>query len=91
MSKLEQQKNLIKTRGIYLLPNLFTVSALFSGFYAIIAGMKGHFSQAAIGIFVAMIFPSTLRDLIAYSIILLILVFRPHGFFGEPYSARLRL
>src|SRR4030065_237557 len=42
-------------------------------------------------IFVAMIFPSTLRDLIAYSIILLILTFRPHGFFGEPYSARLRL
>ncbi len=44
-----------------------------------------------IEIFVAMIFPSTLRDLIAYSIILLILAFRPHGFFGEPYSARLRL
>ena len=44
-----------------------------------------------IEIFVAMIFPSTLRDLIAYSIVLLILVFRPHGFFGEAYSARLRL
>ena len=39
----------------------------------------------------ATIFPSTLRDLIAYSIILLILTFRPHGFFGEPYSAQLRL
>jgi branched-chain amino acid transport system permease protein len=38
-----------------------------------------------------MIFPSTLRDLIAYSIILIILTFRPHGFFGEPHSARLRL
>ena len=44
-----------------------------------------------IEIFVATIFPSTLRDLIVYSIILLILTFRPHGFFGEPYSARLRL
>jgi branched-chain amino acid transport system permease protein len=38
-----------------------------------------------------MVFPSTLRDFIAYSIILLILVFRPYGLFGEPYSVRLRL
>jgi branched-chain amino acid transport system permease protein len=38
-----------------------------------------------------MVFPSTLRDLIAYTIVLLILVFRPHGFFGEPYTAQLRL
>jgi branched-chain amino acid transport system permease protein len=34
---------------------------------------------------------SNLRDLIAYSIVLLILIFRPHGLFGEAYSARLRL
>ena len=26
-------------RGIYLLPNLFTTAGLFSGFYAIVAGM----------------------------------------------------
>lgn len=42
-------------RGIYLLPNLFTTGALFSGFYAIVAGMNGDFSAAAIAIFVAMI------------------------------------
>ena len=34
---------------------------------------------------------SNLRDLIAYSIVLMILIFRPHGLFGEPYSATLRL
>ena len=34
---------------------------------------------------------SNLRDLIAYSIVLLILIFRPHGLFGEVYSAKLRL
>ena len=34
---------------------------------------------------------SNLRDLIAYSIVLAILVFRPHGLFGEAYSAKLRL
>lgn len=44
-----------KHRGIYLLPNLFTTGALFSGFYAVVAGMNNDFSAAAIAIFVAMI------------------------------------
>lgn len=68
-------------------------------FVAAIVGGRGSVAGAALAgfllgfieIFVAAIFPSTLRDLIAYSIILIILTFRPHGFFGEPYSARLRL
>lgn len=42
-------------RGIYLLPNLFTVTAIFSGFYAIVAAIKGHFDDAAIATFVAMV------------------------------------
>ncbi|MFM2480257.1 CDP-diacylglycerol--serine O-phosphatidyltransferase [Celerinatantimonas sp. YJH-8] len=45
-----------KRRGIYLLPNLFTTAALFSGFYAVVASMNGHFEAGAIAIFVAMIF-----------------------------------
>lgn len=47
-----------KTRhkGIYLLPNLFTTAALFSGFYAIIHAMGGHYESAAIAIFVAALF-----------------------------------
>lgn len=47
-----------KTRhkGIYLLPNLFTTAALFSGFYAIIHAMSGHYESAAIAIFVAGLF-----------------------------------
>ena len=43
-------------RGIYLLPNLLTTVALFAGFYAIIAAIKGRFEPAAIAIFVAMVF-----------------------------------
>jgi branched-chain amino acid transport system permease protein len=39
----------------------------------------------------AMNLGSNLRDLIAYSIVLAILVVKPHGLFGEAYSARLRL
>ncbi|MFN2227601.1 MAG: branched-chain amino acid ABC transporter permease, partial [Anaerolineae bacterium] len=54
------------------------------------AGLAG-FLLGFIEIFVASYLPSTLRDLIAFSIILVILTFRPHGFFGEPYSAQLRL
>lgn len=46
----------VRRRGIYLLPNLFTMAALFSGFYAIVASMHGKFEPAAIAIFVAMIF-----------------------------------
>ena len=42
-------------RGIYLLPNLFTTAALFAGFYAIVAAMKGHFAAAPIAIFIAMV------------------------------------
>jgi branched-chain amino acid transport system permease protein len=67
------------------------VAAILGGRGSIIGATLAGFLLGFIEIFVAMIFPSTFRDLIAYSIILVILVFRPHGFFGEPYSARLRL
>ncbi len=67
------------------------VAAILGGRGSVMGATLAGFLLGFIEIFVAMIFPSTLRDLIAYSIILLILTFRPHGFFGEPYSARLRL
>ncbi len=44
-----------RRRGIYLLPNLFTTAALFSGFYAIIMATLDKFENAAIAIFIAMI------------------------------------
>ncbi|MCZ2721243.1 CDP-diacylglycerol--serine O-phosphatidyltransferase [Marinomonas sp. 15G1-11] len=40
-------------KGVYLLPNIFTTAALFSGFYSIIAAMNGDFIQAASAIFIA--------------------------------------
>jgi len=67
------------------------VAAILGGRGSILGAALAGFLLGFIEIFVAIIFPSTLRDLIAYSIILLILVFRPHGFFGEPYTAQLRL
>lgn len=44
-----------RRHGIYLLPNLFTTAALFSGFYAIVAAMQEKFAAAALAIFIAMV------------------------------------
>lgn len=49
-------KSRFARRGIYWLPNLFTIVALFAGFYAIVQAMSGRFEHAAIAIFVAMVF-----------------------------------
>ena len=43
----------IRRRGIYLLPNLLTLGALFAGFYAIVAGMNGDFNKAGWAILIA--------------------------------------
>lgn len=42
-------------RGVYLLPNLLTSAALFSGFYAVIAAMSSRFSSASIAVLLAMV------------------------------------
>lgn len=54
ISQLPEEKSR-RRRGIYLLPNLFTTAALFSGFYAIVAATHSRFEAAAIAIFIAMI------------------------------------
>lgn len=46
----------VRRQGIYLLPNLFTTGALFAGFYAIIAAMRGDFESAPIAILFALVF-----------------------------------
>ncbi len=47
-----------RRKGIYILPNLFTLAALFGGFYAIVMAMDGRFDMAAVGIFCAMVLDS---------------------------------
>ncbi|MES2978697.1 MAG: CDP-diacylglycerol--serine O-phosphatidyltransferase [Pseudomonadota bacterium] len=47
-----------RRKGIYILPNLFTLAALFGGFYSIVMAMNGRFDQAAIGVFCAMVLDS---------------------------------
>lgn len=52
---LRPEKLTLRRQGIYLLPNLFTLAALFAGFYAVVQGMNRNFEYAAVAIFVAMI------------------------------------
>ncbi|MES2482825.1 MAG: CDP-diacylglycerol--serine O-phosphatidyltransferase [Pseudomonadota bacterium] len=47
-----------RRKGIYILPNLFTLAALFGGFYAIVMAMNWRFDLAAIGVFSAMVLDS---------------------------------
>ncbi len=46
----------VRKQGVYLLPNLLTLGALFAGFYAIIAGMGGNFNAAGWAVLIAAIF-----------------------------------
>ncbi len=47
-----------RPKGIYVLPNLFTLAALFGGFYAVVMAMNGRFDMAAAGVFSAMVLDS---------------------------------
>ncbi|MEE4164964.1 MAG: branched-chain amino acid ABC transporter permease [Desulfocapsaceae bacterium] len=67
------------------------VAAILGGRGSIMGAAMAGYLLGFIEIFVAMVFPSTFRDLIAYSIILIILTFRPRGFFGMTHSTQLRL
>ena len=46
---------MLRRRGIYLVPNLFTTAALFAGFYAIVQAMNGRFEVSAVAIYIAMV------------------------------------
>ncbi len=47
-----------RRKGIYVLPNLFTLAALFGGFYAVVMAMSRRFDLATIGVFAAMVLDS---------------------------------
>jgi CDP-diacylglycerol--serine O-phosphatidyltransferase len=49
------QQDQKRRTAIYLLPNLFTMAALFAGFYAIIAATQDRYEAAAAAIFFAMV------------------------------------
>ncbi len=67
------------------------VAAILGGRGSILGAGLAGFLLGIIEIFGAYYISSQAKDLIGFFIILVILTFRPHGFFGEPYSAQLRL
>ena len=46
------------SKGIYMLPNMITLAALFAGFYAVVMAINGRFDLATVGIFSAMVLDS---------------------------------
>ncbi len=47
-----------RPRGIYLLPNLFTITSIFLGFYAITLAFYGNYLLASMMVFIAMLMDS---------------------------------
>ena len=47
-----------RRKGIYMVPNMITLAALFGGFYAIVMAMNGRFEHATVAIFMAMVLDS---------------------------------
>jgi len=45
-------------KGIYMLPNMITLAALFGGFYAIVMAINGRFDLATVAIFLSMVLDS---------------------------------
>ena len=54
----QQEEQRKRSKGIYMLPNMITLAALFGGFYAIVMAMNGRFDLATVGIFAAMVLDS---------------------------------
>lgn len=51
----ERRRDKIRRNSIYILPNSFTIGALFCAFYAITQSMHGRFESAAMFVFLSMI------------------------------------
>ncbi|MEJ5348347.1 MAG: branched-chain amino acid ABC transporter permease [Desulfosoma sp.] len=65
------------------------IAAVIGGIGEIRGAFVGGFLLGFVEIFVAAFFPSTLRDLIAFSILLVFLSFRPTGIFGVARATKI--
>lgn len=60
------------------------ISAVVGGIGNIRGAMIGGFILGAVEILVAAFLPSTYRDFVAFSLLLILLIFRPYGILGQP-------
>ena len=60
------------------------ISAVVGGIGNIRGAMIGGFILGAVEIMVAAFMPSTYRDFVAFTLLLVLLIFRPYGILGKP-------
>lgn len=60
------------------------ISAVVGGIGNVKGAMIGAYILGATEILVAAFFPSTYRDFVAFALLLVLLIFRPHGILGKP-------
>jgi len=60
------------------------ISAVVGGIGNIRGAMIGGYILGALEILVVAVFPSTYRDLVSFTLLLVLLIFRPYGILGKP-------
>jgi branched-chain amino acid transport system permease protein len=64
------------------------ISAVVGGIGNIRGAMIGGFILGSVEIMVAAFLPSTYRDVVAFALLLILLIFRPYGIFGKPHPQK---
>jgi len=64
------------------------VAAVIGGIGNVRGAVLGGFILGAVEVTTVVMMPSTWRDLIAYSLLLVILIFKPHGLLGKPVQQK---
>jgi branched-chain amino acid transport system permease protein len=60
------------------------ISAVVGGIGNVRGAMMGGYILGALEILVVALFPSTYRDLVSFTLLLLLLIFKPYGMLGKP-------
>ncbi|MBF0558607.1 MAG: branched-chain amino acid ABC transporter permease [Nitrospirae bacterium] len=64
------------------------ISAVVGGIGNIRGAMLGGYILGSVEVLVAAFLPSTYRDFVAFSLLLVLLIFRPYGIFGKPRTQK---
>jgi len=64
------------------------ISAVVGGIGNIRGAMIGGYILGLVEIMVVAFFPSTYRDFVAFALLLVLLIFRPHGILGKPHPQK---
>ena len=64
------------------------ISAVVGGIGNIRGAMIGGYILGMLEILVVVVFPSTYRDLVSFTLLLVLLIFRPYGILGKPVSQK---